>query len=163
MKEGDKMKFSEMEKGYTAIRIPEAFRWAAMQEKEAEILIYQVVTTCLENLEDVEIELDKNDNICKFLRVFRERGLFDGNALAYTEGEEVCTLSCSFDLYKIREDLDTMSDEVFGTIPMNSIDSSLDPDDIEVSEDRISTRQDAIQKVKRPSEVRQITNTKEDN
>lgn len=158
------MKFFEMEKDYTNIRIPEAFRWAVMQEKETEILIYQVVTTCLENLEDVAIKLDRNDNICKFLRVFRERGLFDGNALAYTEDEETCTLSCSFDLYKIREDLDVMSDKVFGTIPMDSIESALlDPCDIEVSENRVDQRQSAIQKVKKVGEISPLIDTKKDN
>lgn len=163
MVEGDKMRYPEMESDYTQIKIPEAFRWAVTKRREAEILIYQVITACLENLEDVAIELNKDDDICKFLRLFQNDGLFIEDALDYKENEDTCTLSCSFDVYGIREDLQTMNDVLFGTIPMDIIESCLDSDSIEISEDRVRQRQNAIQKVKHVGEVSQPVDTKKDN
>lgn len=142
--------YEELRSEYAMIKIPEAFRWAVMKSRESEILVYQLVTACLESFEDVEIKLNKNDDICKCLRSFQEYGLYDGNALHYTEDENTVTLSCTFDLYGIRDNLITMSDKIFGTIPMDTIESYLFSQDLE---DNLQLRAGAIQKVKQVGEI----------
>ncbi len=157
------MTYKEERSNLTDVRIPEAFRWAAMQRREAELLIYQIVAECLETFEDVKVILDKDgDGLYKSLRSLQREGLFDGNALHYTEDENTATLSCDFNLYGIREDLADMSDKVFGTIAMEDIEEYLLSDDMEVSA-KVQARESAIQKVKHVGEVNSQAGSKEDN
>lgn len=158
------MTYKEEKSNLTDVRIPEAFRWAVMQRREAELLIYQIVAECLETFEDVEVRFDKKDGdgLYKSLRSLQREGLFDGNALHYTEDENTATLSCDFNLYGIREDLADMSDKVFGTIAMEDIEAYLLSDDMEVSA-KVQARESAIQKVKHVGEVNSQAEPKKDN
>lgn len=146
------MVFSKIESEYAETRLPEAFRWAVYKSKEAELLVYQVLTRCLFECEDVGIYLDKSDIVCKFLRSWKSKGYLSENALRYEETEDSALLSCAFDIYEIRDDLEFVND-CFGTINMAAIESSLDSSNIDIPEKRVEKLGAAVQKVKRPREV----------
>ncbi len=154
------MKVSELEKEYGEVRLPKAFRFAVSKSKEAEILVYSVLANCLEHCEDVAVSLDRSDVVCNFLRNWKREGHLTSNALRYEETEETASLSCVFDIYKIRDDLEFIND-FFGTINFAAIESSLDSCNIDISYERYSEIVGGIQKAKRPQEV--YTGGKKDN
>lgn len=155
------MSYAEIESEYAEVRLPEAYRWAVAKSKEAELLIYQIITVCLERFEDVAIQLDRGDVICKFLRGYKNAGFFSGNALRFEEDEVSSTLSCEFDLYKIRDDLDVINDQ-FGTINFSVIEGSLESCNINIAAERVASLEHAIQKVKCPGKI-SIEPKKKDN
>ncbi|MDD5888640.1 MAG: hypothetical protein PUC82_04040 [bacterium] len=157
------MNFLELESEYAEVLLPEAFRWAVAKSKEAELLVYQVLTKCTTICEDVSIELEKDDVICRFLKSWKEQGHLSEKALKYEEQAEKNVLSCTFDIYMIRDDLESFVSDVFGTINYSVIEGALDPSNIEISEDRMNHLDKAIQKVKKPAEAKTAISVKKDN
>lgn len=149
------MEFSKLEKEFCESRIPSAFKRAVMHSKEAELLIYQVLTSSLENCDDVIIYLDKTDGVCSFLRNWKRQGHLTENALRYEELEDEPTafLLCTFDIYSIREDLEFVND-TFGTINMKAIEKSLESKNVDILHQRQSEFSKGIQKVKHSHEVK---------
>lgn len=149
------MEFRSVEKEYCESRIPYAFRRAVMKSKEAEMLIYQVLTSSLENCDDVIIYLDKTDSVCSFLRSWKKQGHLTENALRYEEFDDETSayLLCNFDIYAIREDLEFVND-TFGTIDMREFEKSLESKNIDILDQRQTEFSKGIQKVKRVREVK---------
>lgn len=147
------MTFGELQSDFAMNRIPEAIRWAVMKENEAELLIYQVIASCLENLDDVQIQLDKDDAVCKFLRKFQKEEALPNHALCYIEDEKKATLSCVFDLELIFEDLKVINEQFCSEVFAPRFDVYSYSYDLDVSEERLQEREAAIQKVKHVGEV----------
>ena len=149
------MEFRSVEKEYCESRIPSAFKRAVMKSKEAEMLIYQVLTSSLENCDDVIIYLDKTHSVCSFLRNWKKQGHLTENALRYEEpvDEPTAYLLCTFDIYNIREDLEFVNDN-FGTIDMKTIEKSLESKNVDILDRRQDEFSKGIQKVKHIQEVK---------
>lgn len=145
------MTFFELLADYGKIKIPEAYKWAVLKEKEAELLVHQVVYECLNGTTDVFVRLDNNDILCHFLREYKERGAFTG-ALKFESDEEESCLSCAFDLPKVHETLETMA-TFFGTINFSAIEAAHDDSNTVISDTRKEELSSSIQKVKRMNET----------
>ena len=145
------MMFSELIDDYGKIKIPEAYKWVVLKEKEAELLVHQVVYECLNGTTDVFVRLDNNDMLCHFLREYKERGAFSGPLKFESDEEESC-LFCAFDLPKVHETLETMA-TFFGTINFSAIEAAHDDSNVVISDSRAKELSSSIQKFKKMNET----------
>ena len=136
-------------KQYTNDKMPIAWQKAVEAEKTAEILVYQVVNKCMETMSDVSIELDATDPVCKALASWTldEKVGFGKNALSITAGKEgKIVIACHYDVWKLRDDLEMMASDIFGTINSSVCgEDVLDDKTTEISDERLAAFEEAIQ------------------
>ena len=131
------MQYFETRDSYTLHKIPESWKKAVTVERMAEILIYRVIDDCLENLESVFLELDVTDSIAKVLMSWqkKEQIAFGSNALKLSSPNEdgKVTLSCDYDIDEIKEDMEMLATDMFGSVDLEEVgEKSLYDDDSEI-------------------------------
>lgn len=143
------MKYTETQKQFTDILIPEAWENVVKMEKLAEILVYNVISQCMENFEDVSIDLPVDEPIGAVLKSWaRDEQLgFGKNALTLTSKDDGgVILSCVYDICKLREDLEMMSTNLFGTLDPDKVGGKVMEEDIDISDDKINSLVGGIQR-----------------
>ena len=110
-------KFCEVNAGLLDEVIPSALDKALRVSRVAESTIYMIIAECLEEFSDIELELEPDNLVCNFFEKWNNDGHING-ALSYGKKENGNNvLSCKFDLYEIRDTFETLSSDLFGSIP----------------------------------------------
>ena len=148
-------KFDEIDHELLNERLPLAFDKALLISRKAESIIYMSLVKCLEELSDVAIELETDDPVCVFFNKWNQEGYIDG-ALSYESGEDGNKLSCRFDLYDIRDTFDTLSTDLFGSIPGDYSKKIDESDLLSISETEITSIEEGFQKINLPK--KQVSN-----
>lgn len=111
------VKFEDIKSKLLEERLPAAYDAALLVMNKAEFIIYMAIIKSLEEFSDVSIEIDEDDDVCSFFNIWNQEGNIKG-ALSYKKHEDGnYQLSCEFDLYKIRDTFETLSTDLFGTLP----------------------------------------------
>lgn len=141
---------------YTQEQIPKVWKKAVVVEKAAEILIYRLVSDCLESFSDVFIELDSEAPVAKVLMSWKNKEQIDfgRNALQLTSPKDgKVTLRCIYDIDEIKEDMEMLATEMFGTINTDEVgEKSLYDDHVEIPDVIMNPLFKGIQKKKIVSE-----------
>lgn len=143
--------FDDVKESLINNRLPIAFDNAVKVGKCAEALVYLTLISALEGFSDTFIELEANDPVCGFLENWKNEGYLNGaGALSYCdtqEGKKV--LYCKFDLYDIKESLETIESDLFGTVNSKIYDAKLSEDSrTSLSQDKLRSLEGGIQFVK---------------
>lgn len=121
------MELKDYESALIEDRLPKAFDRAVNIYKKAQTLVCATVVRCVEELSDVSIELESDNPICKFLDDWGDIGLYDQGSLSFGYNDKgKRELACKFDLYGIRDTLDILGSDLFGTINAADYDKKLD-------------------------------------
>ena len=144
------MKFEEARNEFTDVRIPNAWQQVVATEKTAELLVYGVITQCMETFSDVAIELESSDPISVALKTWTldEKVGFGTNAISITDSENgKVVLGCTYDVWKLIEDLDMMATDIFGTLnPERCGERVIDDNSIDIPDEKLNALMGGIQK-----------------
>jgi len=147
------MKFKDIQKQFTDVKIPTVWEKATRVEKTAEILVYNMMFQCMENFMDVSVELASEDPVAAVLRSWtrdREVG-FGTNAISLNEREDgFLVLGCIYDINKLKEDVEIMNGSMFGTFDPNSVGEGVIDHNIEFEDNELDGLFGGIQKKKIP-------------
>lgn len=139
--------FDDVKTNLLEERLPSAFDKAILVGKKAETMIYMSIVRCLESFSDVCIDFDENDPVVAFFDKWDNDGHIDG-ALSYGDiGEGKRRLTCSFDLYRIRDTFETINGELFGTISDEFSKRLDDASRLAVSQEEVSQLEKQFKKV----------------
>ncbi len=146
------MDYQQTCKFYTQEKIPEVWKIAVEAEKTAEILTYSLVANCLENFSDVYVELDASSPVAKVLMSWKAREQIDfgKHALQLPSPENgKVAFRCIYDIYEIKEDMEMLANDLFGTIDASKVgEKSLFDDNHEIPDEIIEPLIQEIQKRK---------------
>lgn len=150
------MDYQQTCKFYTQEKIPKVWKKAVETEKAAEILIYSLVANCLENFSDVYVELDASSPIAKVLMSWKAKEQIDFGKHALqldSPADGKVALRCIYDIDEIREDMEMLANDMFGTIDASEVgEKSLYDDNHEIPDEIIEPLLRGIQKRKSISE-----------
>lgn len=147
------MKYKDIQREFTDVKLPEVWQKAVRIEKMAEILIYNIMFQCMDSLSDVTIELTSSNPINAVLRNWArdEEVGFGTNAISLTEKEDGgLILGCTYDIYRLRDDIEFLADYMFGSIDLDKVGDKVIEDDIEISDNELNSLFSCIQKKKVP-------------
>lgn len=136
---------------YTENVIPKVWENVVFNEKKAELLIYSLLVQCMENFADISLEVS-DEPIMAILKNWarNENITFGSNAITLQPTEnETLIINCQYDMYKLREDLETISSDLFGTINEDNINKTLQGN-IDISDEDFIELFNGIQKKKVP-------------
>lgn len=143
-------KFDEVNHELLVERLPSAFDKALLISRKAEAIIYMSLVKCLEELSDVVIELENDDPVCAFFNKWNQDGYIDG-ALSYESNEDGNSrLTCRFDLYDIRDTFETLSTDLFGSIPGDYSKKIDESDVLSISKTEFMSIEEGFQKINLP-------------
>jgi len=152
MKGCDLSGLSKTCKLYTQEKIPRAWKDAVVAEKASEILIYCLITECLESFSDVYVELDVSSPVAKVLMSWKKKEQigFGKHALQLpSPNDGKVTLRCIYDIDEIKEDMEMLATDMFGTIDPEEVgEKSLYDDTVEIPDVMIDHLFKGIQKKK---------------
>jgi len=124
---------------YTANEIPRVWKKAVETEKLAELLIYHLVADCLESFSDVFIELKSEEPVAKVLMSWKRKEQIDfgKHAIQLTSPKDgVVTLSCTYDIDEIKEDMELLAYDMFGTVDPEKVgEKSLYDDNVDIPDE----------------------------
>lgn len=104
--------------------VPNAWKTVLENKRNAEILLYKLILKCMQTCSDVSIEFYDNP-IVKVIRSWIADDTNDlGTNAIYLHETETGTVivGCYFDISKLREDLEVLATDLFGTIDFSKID-----------------------------------------
>ncbi len=150
------MDYQKMCNFYTQEKIPNVWKKAVVAEKTSEILIYSVIAECLESFSDVFVELDVETDVAKVLMSWKRKEQIDfgRHALQLTSPKDnKIELRCIYDIDEIKEDMEMLAYDMFGTIDPEKVgEKSLYDDAVEIPDEMINSFVKGIQKKKMISE-----------
>lgn len=147
------MKYKEIQKYLTDTKIPQVWEEAVATEKTAEILVYTIMAQCMERFSDVAIELSADDPVGAVLRSWtHDEDIGFGTNAIYLEQKVDGTLilGCTYNIWKLRDDVEIMATNMFGTLNLNNVGDAVIDADTELPDNKISTLLAGIQKKKVP-------------
>ncbi len=149
------MEYEIIRKEYTDKKLPQAWQGVVQAEKKAEILVYGLMTLCMNSFEDVVVELEKGNPVGKVLRSWANDSTtgFGSNAITLdTKEDGTIVVSCVYDMWKLREDTEVCID-LFGSLDEELVGEKVIEANIDIPDEEISNLLGGIQKVKSPNEV----------
>lgn len=116
------MIFADECSNLTDKRIPKAWKDAVQAEKTTELLVYHLITQCLETFSHVYVELEANSAVVKILRSWEEReDGFGKNAIYLFDSKDRVILGCKYDIYQLNKDLQMFVSDLFGTLDPEAV------------------------------------------
>lgn len=136
---------------YTEKIIPNVWENVVHNEKMAELLVYDLLVQCMESFEDISLEIT-DEHIMAILNNWarNENISFGSNAITLQPSENgALIINCQYDMYKLKEDLETISRDLFETIDEKNIDENLNGT-IDISQEKFDELFNGLQKKKVP-------------
>lgn len=112
------------------------FERAIELERITEILLYKVIDSCVINLDNVSVLIEKNDPVYKILKNLKKQNTYFGkNALKLEEQKNGLLLRCEFNIKNLKLDVKILK-SMFGNLQLE--DSNFE-ENIELSDKKINT------------------------
>lgn len=105
--------------------IPGAWKTILENKREAEIFLYKLVLKCMQTCSDVSAEFCENNKMIKIIKSWiadDTNGLGTNSIYLLETEKDTVIVGCYFDIDKLKEDLEVLSTDLFGTIDIDKID-----------------------------------------
>ena len=139
--------------------MPNAWNEVVRTERKAELFIYGLLLKCMENFSDVSIELSEDNKIGRVIRSWarNENTEFGNNAIyVIAKDDGGIILGCNYDLWKLRDDIEMMSSDLFGTIDPEKIGDKIIDEDVHIPEIEIDSLLSGIKKKLIPTTKKEV-------